>query len=109
METGVCASLFDFKFEGFVTPRIIKMIYWVVIILICLAVFVNIITSFAGGMVPGIITLIVAPLVGFLLVMAARVYLEIIMVLFRIMGLLEGMAEAKGVSIPNEFQPTPTE
>lgn len=109
MEAGVCASLFDFKFKGFVTPRIIKILYWIIIILICLGVFVNIINGFATGMIPGIITLIVAPLIGFLLVMAARVYLEIIMVIFRIMGLVESIAEAKGVCIDKAPQPTPTE
>jgi len=97
METGVCASLFDFKFKGFMTPKIIKILYWVIIILIGLGVFFNIITGFSAGMIPGIITLIVAPLIGFLLVMAARVYMEVIMVFFRMLGLLEGMAAAKGV------------
>jgi len=109
METGVCASLFDFKFKGFVTPRIIKILYWLVIILIGLGVFINIINGFASGMVPGIITLIAAPLIGFLLVMAARVYMEVIMVFFRMLGLLEGMAAAKGVCVAQASSNSPSE
>jgi hypothetical protein len=95
---GFFKRLFDFSFQEFITPGIIKIIFWIVIILIALGVLVNIVTGFGQGAVYGIISLIVSIIVGFLLVIMARVYLELIMVFFRIMGLLEGMAKEKGVN-----------
>jgi hypothetical protein len=94
---GFFGRLFDFSFKEFITPGIIKIIFWIAIILIALGVLVNIITSFAQGAGIGIITLIVAPIVGFIMVIIARIYMELIMVFFRIMGLLEGIAKEKGV------------
>jgi len=93
---GFFKKLFDFSFKEFVTPSIIKVIFWVAIIVIGLGVLFNIVTGFSQGAGFGIITLIVAPLVGILFVIMARVYMELIMVLFRIMGLLEGIAKEKG-------------
>ena len=94
---GFFGKLFDTSFKEFITPSIIKIIFWVAIILIGLGVLVNIVASFGQGAGVGIITLIIAPIVGFLSVIIARIYLEIIMVFFRVMGLLEGIAREKGV------------
>ncbi len=95
---GFFKKLFDFSFKEFITPSIIKIIFWVAIIIIGLSVLISIIQAFMGGFGGGIITLIIAPIVGFLGVIIARVYMELVMVFFRMMGLLEAIAKEKGVS-----------
>jgi hypothetical protein len=94
---GFFKKLFDFSFKEFITPGIIKIIFWIAIILIGLSVFSFIVNGFMEGFGSGIISLILAPIFGFLGVIIARVYMELIMVFFRIMGLLEGIAKEKGV------------
>jgi len=97
---GFIGKLFDTSFKEFITPSIIKILFWIAIILIALGVLANIVTGFGQGVGFGIISLIIAPIVGFLFVIMARVYMELIMVFFRMMGLLEGIARQKGVEPP---------
>lgn len=104
---GFIGKLFDTSFKEFITPGIIKIIFWVIVILIALGVLVNIITGFGQGAGMGIISLIVSPIVGFLFVIMTRVYMELIMVFFRMMGLLEGIAKEKGVEAAGPV-PQPT-
>jgi len=114
-------KLFDFSFQEFITPSIIKIIFWIAIIFIGLGVLINIISAFSQGAGYGILSLIISPLVGLLFVIMTRIYLELVMVLFRIMGLLEGIAKEKGVTLtaapaapaaaapagPSDFTPPP--
>lgn len=94
---GFFGKLFDTSFKEFITPGIIKILFWIAVVLIGLGVIINIITSFGQGAGMGIVSLIVSPIVGFLFVIMTRVYMELIMVFFRMMGLLEGIAKEKGV------------
>jgi hypothetical protein len=97
---GFFGKLFDTSFKEFITPGIIKILFWIAIILIALGVLANIVTGFGQGAGFGILSLIIAPIVGFLFVIMTRVYMELIMVFFRMMGLLEGIAQQKGVAPP---------
>jgi hypothetical protein len=82
---GFFARLFDFSFETFITPTIIKVIYILLMIVIALMMLTIIIVGFTQSVVTGLIALIiVAPIAGFLYILFARVWLEIIIVLFRI-------------------------
>lgn len=94
---GFFGKLFDFSFKEFITPSIIKIIFWIIIILIAISVLFSIVQGFMQGFGSGIISLILAPIFGFLGVIIARVYMELIMLFFRILGLLEGIAREKGV------------
>ncbi len=97
---GFFKKVFDFSFKEFITPSIIKIIFWIAIILIGLGVLFNIVQGFSEGAGYGIIVLIISPIVGFLFVIIARVYMELVMVFFRIMGFLEVMAGDKGADAP---------
>ncbi|MGD9125646.1 MAG: DUF4282 domain-containing protein [Desulfarculaceae bacterium] len=102
------SRIFDMSFKEFITPSIIKVVFWIAVILIALGVLFNIVTEFMVGFGSGLIALIISLLVGALLVIMARIYLELIMVLFRIVGLLDGMAKAKGVeAVPPVPEPPP--
>lgn len=81
----VC-SLFDLSFAEFITPRVIKVIYVIAIILAGLGTILLVLNGFRIGIGRGILHLVLAPIVFLLYVLAARVWCEIILVVFRIAG-----------------------
>ncbi|HEU0102342.1 MAG TPA: DUF4282 domain-containing protein [Mycobacteriales bacterium] len=81
---GIVASLFDLDFRTFVTMRFLKVIYVIVIVGIALSAlffFFALARQGAGGALAG---LIVVPIGALLYLVFARVYLELIALLFRI-------------------------
>jgi hypothetical protein len=78
------SAMMDLSFKKFVTVGVIKLLYLIGIVLIGIAVIAMVVMSFAGGAATGILTLIFAPIIFFLWVLFLRIYLEIIIVLFRI-------------------------
>lgn len=82
---GFFKSLFDFSFSSFITTRVIKILYILFVLGAAIASLVIIIFGFSQSAGTGILNLlIVAPLVFLIWVISARVYLEIIIVVFRI-------------------------
>jgi len=82
---GFFATLLDFSFTEFVTPKIIKFLFVLSIFCSALAVLLIIIGGFASGsVIAGILALIFSPLIFFLYVLFARMWLELIVVAFRI-------------------------
>jgi hypothetical protein len=107
-------ALFDVDFNSFVTTRIIKVIYIVTLAMIGLGAIVIIVGAFAQSVAAGLFVLIVAaPLGGLLYVIYARVLLEIVMAIFRIMeNTAEGVAllraQATGAPVvPQSVPPEP--
>jgi hypothetical protein len=84
MEKGFFASLFDISFDSLITTRIIKILYVLILIVIGLFTLFFIIAGFASGAGRGVGTLIFAPLIALLYVIYARVFLEVLIVLFKI-------------------------
>jgi len=81
---GFMASLFDFSFRDFVTPRIIGILYAVLLVLTGIGAIFMIAMMFTIGPGPGVFTLlIIAPLYFFLSILGYRVMLELIMVIYR--------------------------
>jgi hypothetical protein len=78
------SALFDFSFSEFITTRIIKVLYILSIIGIALISLVILISSFTQGAGAGILGLIFAIIFFFLYVILARVWMELIIVIFRI-------------------------
>lgn len=81
---GFFASLFDLSFHHFVTPKIIKVLFILALIGIGFGVLTMIIVGFARGFGMGILFLILAPIGGFVYILLARLWLEVVVVLFRI-------------------------
>ena len=85
-EKGFLGSLFDFSFNSFVTPKIIKVLYvlftlWTTLV----ALIITIIGFRTGGAAGGLFTLIViVPIFVLLTLGIYRVVLEAFMVVFRI-------------------------
>ncbi|MVU77411.1 DUF4282 domain-containing protein [Nocardia sp. ET3-3] len=82
---GFFASLFDFGFTSFITPRVIKVLYVLAMILAGLATLSLALFGFmTGSAAIGIfILIIVCPIYLFAVVLFYRVALEFVMVVFR--------------------------
>ena len=81
---GFLSRLFDLSFQSFITTSIIKVLYVLFIIFAGLGALSFIGIGFASNAAVGVVMLILSPLVFLLYVILARVYLEIVIVLFRI-------------------------
>lgn len=78
------STLFDFSFDRFVTTKIIKILYGLLILLAGLGALVVIVAAFNEGVGVGIFALIASPIIFGLYVIAGRVWLELVIVIFRI-------------------------
>ncbi len=87
--------LFDFSFEEFITPSIIKALFIIAMVVIGLSVLGMIIAGFTGYGAMGIFWLIGALIWGFIALLFARVGLELIIIFFRIKDDTEDMASKK--------------
>jgi hypothetical protein len=90
---GFFSSLFDLSFTSFVTGRVIKVLFVLVIILSGLGALGLIVV---GVNLPGplpIVYIIGAPILFFVYVLMARVYMEILIVVFRISEHVTEIAE----------------
>jgi hypothetical protein len=83
---GFLASLFDTSFASLITPRVIKVIYIITMVVIGLAALFWIVAAFSQSVALGVVVLVIAaPLVSLLYLIYTRVFLEVIIALFRIM------------------------
>lgn len=83
-EKGFFAALFDFSLTSFVTLKFLKLIYAVVTILVCLGTLGAVIAFLSQGGVGVFIGIVIVPLVGLVYLIIARIYVEVVAVLFRI-------------------------
>lgn len=81
---GFFGKLFDFSFEQFITLSIIKVIYILLIVLSGLGALGLLISLAAQGGAAIVLGLILAPIVFIVYVILARVWLEFLIVVFRI-------------------------
>ncbi len=86
-------SLFDFSFSSFITPKIIKILFVIGLILTAILTLFIIIFAFIGSIASGVIALIFSPVIFFLYVLAVRIYLELLIVIFRIQSDIAKIAE----------------
>lgn len=89
---GFFGTLFDFSFSEFLTPKIIKILYAIGLVLAAIGALVFIVAGFHRGAGAGIIFLIISPVVFVLYALGVRIYLEILLVLFRIAGRVDEIA-----------------
>ena len=81
---GFLAVLFDLSFSEFITAKLIKLLYVIAIGLSGLVALGVLIYGFTSGGFMAVLGLILAPIVFVLYVLNARIWLELIMVVFRI-------------------------
>jgi len=91
---GLLGSLLDFRFESFVTPKIIKVIYFLMLLGVAVSSLLFLITSISSGVIGLVIGLVGAPILLVIGAVLARVYVEIIMLAFKMLETLQRI-EAK--------------
>jgi Domain of unknown function (DUF4282) len=95
-EKGFFGSLFDFSFSDFITIKIIKFLYMLGMIIAALAAIGVIVAGFGKSIMAGIGALIISPVIFLLYIIMFRVWLEIIIVVFRIADNTGKMADRTG-------------
>ncbi|MCL5291470.1 MAG: DUF4282 domain-containing protein [Actinobacteria bacterium] len=81
---GFWEALFDFTFTNFVALMIIRVLYWISIIVAFIFAIGVIVTGFSRSAGAGLLSIVLAIIVFFLSIIVARLYLELIAVVFRI-------------------------
>ena len=97
METpkGFFTTLFDFSFSEFIVPKIIKVLFGIGIIGAAIFALGMIVSGFAGHWARGLLMIILSPVFFALGVIIVRVYMELILVLFRIADNTSKMVQDK--------------
>ncbi len=83
-QRGFVGSLVDLSFSAFVTTRLVPILYIIAVVLAGIIAVVVLLSGFMRGIVTGLISLIIAPLAFLLYVILARIWLELVIVLFRV-------------------------
>jgi hypothetical protein len=88
-DKGFFGALFDLSFSEFVTTKLIKILYVLLLIVIAIGLVVGLISSLVtmfsrGGFLTGLLGLIFTPIGALIWVIMARVWMELIIVVFRI-------------------------
>lgn len=92
---GFFERLFDFSFQEFITPTIIKALFIIAMVVIGVSVLGMIVAGFTGYGAVGIFWLIGALIWGFIALLFARVGLELVIIFFRIRDNTEEIANRK--------------
>ncbi len=92
---GFIGALFDFGFTSFVTPRVIKVLYVLIMIGTIVGALAFTITMFKISATLGILTLVFgAPLYVLIVLAIYRVFLEFFMVMFRMADDIKALRES---------------
>lgn len=91
---GFVGALFDFGFTSFVTPKVIKVLYMLIVVGTVVSALVFTIIAFRASVPFGILTLVLGDPLFILIVLAFyRVLLEFFVVTFRAAGDVQAMRE----------------
>jgi drug/metabolite transporter (DMT)-like permease len=88
-------TLFDFSFKEFLTTKIIKVIYAIGILFAAIGALALLVKGFQVNFFLGILALFLTPVAFVIYTILVRVYLEIVIVLFRISEDVRKLVEAK--------------
>jgi uncharacterized membrane protein YgcG len=77
-------ALFDFSFRRFLTLNVMKVLYVLGLVLIALGWLIAVITGCLQGGLQGIMTFALVSIIAMIYVIFLRVWLELIVVIFRI-------------------------
>ena len=94
---GFLGALFDFSFTSFVTTKIIKVLYVLIMILTTLAALVYTVIAFRVSALFGLLTLVIGDPLFIIIVMAFwRLILEAFVVVFRMAEDIRALRERGG-------------
>ncbi len=90
---GFVQALMDFSFTLFVSESLVKILYYLGIVLFAIFGIVAVVVGFMNGISYGIGALIMAPVLFVVFVVALRVLLEFVIVVFRIADFADQIAK----------------
>ena len=93
-EKGFFAALFDFSFSSMITVKIVKLLYVLALAGAAIWTLIFIAAAFADSGGTGVVVLILSPGIFLIFAIFSRVYLELIIVLFKIADNTSVMAAA---------------
>ncbi len=91
--TGLFGLLSDFGFHRFITPRIVRTVYFLSLLAAAMGAFSWTFSGFEVGFYRGVFTLVTGPLAFFIYALAARVGLEFVVAVIRIAEATEKLAK----------------
>ena len=83
-QRGFFGALFDFSFSELITTRVIKFLFVLAVIGSAIASIFYIGAAFTHSTGLGVLVLIISPLIFIVYVTVARIWLEVLIVVFRI-------------------------
>lgn len=83
VSSGFFGALFDFNFDRFITPMIVKAVYLLALILLAVGWFVIMVTSFTQSVGLGLVVLILGPVVVVVYLAFIRMTLEFYLAIVR--------------------------
>ncbi|MCU1350867.1 MAG: hypothetical protein JWM05_76 [Acidimicrobiales bacterium] len=90
-------SLYDFEFDHFVTPKVIRFFYGFFVVVLSVAAALLFLASLASGRAAVVvIALFVIPVGYFMYLVAMRMYFELVAALFRIADDLRAIRRGRG-------------
>jgi Domain of unknown function (DUF4282) len=89
---GFFEALMDTRFDSLITPSLIRFLYVVAIVILALGTLGAVIAGFAESAGSGILLLILAPIGALLYLIVIRLWLELIVVVFKIRDAAEEVA-----------------
>lgn len=93
-EIGFFAALFDFSFSRFVSVSLIRIAYVLALLVgVFIMVATVVMTFFNSGFLAGIFSLVIASVAFIVFAVIARVWLEFVVVIFRIADHTKKMAD----------------
>jgi len=91
-QRGFFESLMDTHFNSLITPKLIRFLYIVGMIVLAVGAFVWIIVGFSHNGKTGVLSLILAPIAALVYLIVLRLYLELVVVAFKIRDATEETA-----------------
>ena len=86
-DKGFFGSLFDFSFDNFIATKLVKFLYVLTLILLSVAAIIYLIAglvALGNGSGYGLLLIVLAPVVWLFGLVVARLYLELVIVMFKI-------------------------
>ena len=83
-QRGFLESLMDTRFDSLITPKLIRFLYVVSMVVLAIGTLITVVAAFADKASTGIIVLILAPLIALIYLIVVRLWLELIVVTFKI-------------------------
>ncbi|WP_158566800.1 DUF4282 domain-containing protein [Actinomadura craniellae] len=90
-DKGFFGALFDFSFDNFIAPKLVKFLYILLLILVTVGGLVYLVIGFTmlasgtdAGVLGGLLVIVLTPVIWLLSLMMYRVMLELMIVVFKI-------------------------